>query len=179
MKCKAEILDEKAIGRAVTRITYEILERNKGAEDVVLIGILTRGKYLAKRIGEKMKQVEGLANLSVGELDIYYYRDDIEVKEENHEDLTNIPFDLTGKKVVLVDDVLYTGRSIRAALDAVMKHGRPLCVQVATLVDRGHREIPIQADFIGKNLPTSKEEKVKVSLKEIDGEDKVAIFEQE
>lgn len=179
VKQKAEIMDSAAIGRAVTRITYEILERNKGADDLVLVGILTRGKYLAKRIAEKIAQVEDNTSVPTGVLDIYKYRDDIQVFEENHEDQTDIPFDITGKKVVLVDDVLYTGRSIRAAIDAIMKRGRPFNIQVAVLVDRGHREIPIQADFVGKNLPTSKDEQVKVHVVEIDKEDKVAIFERE
>lgn len=172
-------MDTQAITRATTRITYEILERNKGAKDLVLIGILTRGKFLAQRIKEKMSQVEDDTDVPIGYLDIYNYRDDIEVFEKDHLDQTQIPFDITGKKVILVDDVLYTGRSIRAAIDGIMERGRPLNIQVAVLVDRGHREIPIQADFVGKNLPTSAEEKVKVSLLEFDSEEKVAIYEQE
>lgn len=179
MQLKAEILDEKAIGRAITRITYEILEKNKGAQNLALIGIFTRGASLAQRIAKKIEEVEGVQNFPVGVLDIYKFRDDLPEREKQASkiDRTHIPFDINGKKVVLIDDVLYTGRSIRAALDALMQLGRPLCVQLGALVDRGHREIPIRADFVGKNLPTSKGEKVKVSVMEVDGQDKVSIFE--
>ncbi len=170
------IVDEETIKRALTRITYEIIERSKTMDDVVLVGIKTRGIPLAKRIAERFRLLEQI-ELPVGELDITYYRDDI-VKTP---DLIkpSLSFSIEGKQVILVDDVLYTGRTIRAAMDAIMDMGRPLSVALAVLVDRGHRELPIRADFIGKNIPTSKEEAIKVSLKETDGIDRISILKPE
>lgn len=176
MRQKAEIMDQQAMQRALARISYEIIERNKGAEDLCVIGILSRGIELAERIAKKVGELEKRP-VEVGELDITLFRDDRRAPE-GYEDRSHIPFDVTGKKVVLVDDVVFTGRSIRAAIDALMDKGRPETIQLAVLVDRGHRELPIRADFVGKNLPTSLEEKVVVSVREVDGEDKVVIYKE-
>lgn len=176
MHQKAIIMDENTMERAITRISYEILERNKGAKDICVIGIMSRGVFLAKRIAEKINQLEG-ALLEVGTLDITSYRDD--EKHIADTDITDIPFDLSGRGVILVDDVIFTGRSTRAAIDAIIKRGRPESIQLAVLIDRGHRELPIRPDYIGKNLPTSKNEAVKVLMKEIDNCDKVLILENE
>lgn len=177
MAPKAIVLDEKAIQRALTRIAHEIIERNKGIEDCVLIGIKTRGIYLAQRLAERINQIEGV-QVPVGDLDITLYRDDLTVETENAEPEvrgSSLPIDITNQKVILVDDVLYTGRTVRAAMDALIDMGRPSQIQLAVLVDRGHRELPIRADFIGKNIPTSRQEKIVVELSETDGEDKVTI----
>ena len=175
MQEKALILDEKSMARAVTRISYEILERNKGAEGICLVGILSRGKDLAQRIAGRIGAVEG-EPVPCGALDITRFRDD-RSRETPAEDRTDIPFDITDKRIVLVDDVIYTGRAVRAAIDALFAIGRPQSIQLAALVDRGHRELPIRADYVGKNLPTSREEKVRVLMKETDGEDRVVILE--
>ena len=169
---KALILDEKAIARAITRISFEIIERNKGAKDLCILGIMSRGKELALRIAEKISSIENIL-VPAGALDISPYRDDREIKE----DQSNVPFSVTGKKVVLVDDVIYTGRTARAAIDAVFALGRPQLINLAVLIDRGHRELPIRADYVGKNLPTSREETVRVQVKELDGVDAVSILE--
>ncbi len=171
---KAVILDENAMTRAVARISYEILERNKGADDICIIGIMSGGVHLARRIAEKLRELEG-AEVETGTLDITAYRDD--EKHSPEVDRTDIPFDVKDKRVIIVDDVIFTGRSARAAMDAVTKRGRPKNIQLAVLVDRGHRELPIRPDYVGKNVPTSREEDVKVQMKEIDGSDKVVIFE--
>lgn len=173
MKQKTVIMDENAMKRAVTRIAYEILEQNKGAESLCIVGVLSRGVYLAKRIAEKIYELEG-TGAEFGELDITPHRDDI--KKASASDRTQIDFDINDKVVVLVDDVIYTGRSIRAAIDALIDRGRPKRIQLAVLIDRGHREVPIRPDYVGKNLPTSHEEKVKVQVKEIDSCDSVSIF---
>lgn len=173
---KAEIMDEKSIMRAIARITYEIVERNHGAADLCIIGIKRRGAVLAKLIAEKIDEVEG-AKVNLGFLDITPYRDDLKDKADICE-TSEIPFDVTGKKVVLVDDVLYTGRTVRAAIDAIMDKGRPTRLQLAVLVDRGHRELPIRADFVGKNVPTSRNESVAVFVTEFDGENRVAILDK-
>ncbi|ASA96279.1 MULTISPECIES: bifunctional pyr operon transcriptional regulator/uracil phosphoribosyltransferase PyrR [Anoxybacillus] len=176
---KAIVLDEQAIRRALTRIAHEIIERNKGIDDCVLIGVKTRGIYLAKRLAERIEQIEG-TSIPVGELDITLYRDDLTVKTDDREPLvkgTDVPFSVTNRKVVLVDDVLFTGRTVRAAMDAVMDLGRPAQIQLAVLVDRGHRELPIRADFVGKNIPTSSAERIVVELKEVDDIDQVSIHE--
>ena len=170
---KNRVLDEQALGRAVARIGYEIIERNHGAQELALVGIRTRGVFLARRIAGRIGQVEGL-QVPVGELDITPFRDD-RAGNAAADDFSKIPFSIEGKRVVLVDDVLHTGRTVRAAIDALMARGRPQCIQLAALVDRGHRELPIRPDFIGKNLPTSNEETVQVHLRECDGEDYVAI----
>ena len=157
---KAQIMDEKAIGRAITRISHEIIEKNKGIENVVLIGIKTRGVPVATRIANKIEAIEG-QRVDAGEMDITLYRDDLSKKQiDPVVNSTKIDFDITDKTVILVDDVLYTGRTVRSALDALMDIGRPKAIQLAVLVDRGHRELPIRADFIGKNIPTSRNEKV-------------------
>jgi len=170
-------MDEAEIRRSVTRIAHEILERNKGASDVVLVGIANRGDDLARRLAEEIVRIEG-TKVQVGALDITFYRDDIGLRSEApevHE--TSIAFDISGKIVVLVDDVLYTGRTIRAAMDALVDFGRPVAIQLAVLVDRGHRELPIRADFVGKNIPTREDEIVRVALAEVDGEDAVVVEE--
>lgn len=175
MTQKAVILDEKAMQRAVARISYEIIERNKGVKDLCIVGILRRGVNLAERIVQKIGEVEG-KRVPLGILDITLHRDDREC-ERHYRDLSDLPFDVAGKKIVIVDDVIYTGRSVRAAIDALMEKGRPQCIQLAVLIDRGHREIPIRADFVGKNVPTSGEETVVVRVREVDGEDQVTIME--
>jgi pyrimidine operon attenuation protein/uracil phosphoribosyltransferase len=174
---ESRIMDEAEIGRAVTRIAHEILERNKGPGGVVLVGIAARGDDLARRLAGEIGRIEGDA-APVGALDITFYRDDIGMRSEApevHE--TRIGFDVTGRTVVLVDDVLFTGRTIRAAMDALVDFGRPRAIQLAVLVDRGHRELPIRADFVGKNVPTRKDEDVVVALREVDGEDAVLVRE--
>lgn len=171
-----EIIDGQTMTRALTRITYEIIERNKGIEDLVLVGIKTRGVFVAHRIESRLKQLENI-NIPVAELDITPYRDDQTHEEKDISKVKTEPLniDINNKHVILTDDVLYTGRTIRAAMDALMSAGRPKKISLAVLVDRGHRELPIRADFVGKNIPTSQKEKIKVSMKEIDGEDKIEI----
>lgn len=179
MAPKAVLLDEKAIQRALTRIAHEIIERNKGIENCVLAGIKTRGIYLANRLAERIAQIEG-DSIPVGELDITLYRDDLTLKTTSLEPEvkgTDFPVDIADKRVILVDDVLYTGRTVRSAMDALMDIARPSQIQVAVLVDRGHRELPIRADFIGKNIPTSSTERIVVDLSETDKVDQVTIFE--
>lgn len=178
---KAIVLDEQAIRRALTRIAHEIIERNKGIDHVVLVGIRTRGIFLARRLAEKIAQIEG-ANIPVGELDITLYRDDLTIKTKDKEPLvkgSDIPVDIHDKTVVLIDDVLYTGRTVRAGMDALIDFGRPSSIQLAVLVDRGHRELPIRADYVGKNIPTAKTEKIVVELTEVDKIDQVTIHENE
>ncbi|NSL51254.1 bifunctional pyr operon transcriptional regulator/uracil phosphoribosyltransferase PyrR [Calidifontibacillus erzurumensis] len=180
MKEKAIVLDEQAIRRALTRIAHEIIERNKGIENCLLVGIKTRGIYLADRLAERIEKIEGKP-IPVGEIDITLYRDDLTIKTSNHEPQlhgSNIPVDITNQTVILVDDVLYTGRTVRAAMDAIMDIGRPAQIQLAVLVDRGHRELPIRADFVGKNIPTSSSEVIVVELKEVDSLDQVSIHEK-
>lgn len=172
------ILDETSMNRALTRISYEIIERNKGTEQLVLAGIKTRGVFIARRLAQKIEEIEG-ESVPVGELDITLYRDDRHYPEEVEDPEVkgqDFPVPVKGKVVILVDDVIYTGRTIRAAMDAVIDLGRPEKILVASLIDRGHREIPIKADFIGKNIPTSKHEQVKVSMVEVDDKDGVDII---
>jgi len=169
------VLDDRDISRALTRITHEILERNRGAANVVLLGIPTRGVHLAARIAKRMSDVEN-REIVAGALDITMYRDDLRLKPTRNLESMFIPDDIDGKTVVLIDDVLFSGRTIRAALDSLGDLGRPRAVQLAVLVDRGHRELPIRADFVGKNLPTSLAEEVRVSLEETDGRDGVDII---
>jgi pyrimidine operon attenuation protein / uracil phosphoribosyltransferase len=176
MKLKTEIMDEKALDRALTRISHEIIERNKGVENIVLLGIQTRGVPLARRLAEKIKGIEGIL-LPVGMINITEYRDDD--KKSFLSGKQEINFNIADKIVILVDDVLYTGRSVRAAMDAIVDLGRPSSIQLAVLVDRGHRELPIRADFVGKNVPTSKNEIVVVMVNEIDNKDGVSIAEEE
>lgn len=176
-KEKAKILDKTQIRRALTRISHEIMESNKGTEDLLLVGIRTRGVPLAKRLAEIIEEIEGVT-VPVGVLDISLYRDDLTAVAEqpvlNH---TTMPVDVAGKIVILVDDVLFTGRTARAALDAIIDLGRPARIQLAVLIDRGHRELPIRADYVGKNLPTSAREIIAVRLDEIDEEESVLILE--
>jgi pyrimidine operon attenuation protein/uracil phosphoribosyltransferase len=175
---KAQVLDDAALDRALTRIAHEILERNGGAKDLAFVGLRTRGVTLAQRLQAKIAVIDG-AQLPVGTLDITLYRDDLDLRGAPVIRGTDIPFSIKNKTVVLVDDVLYTGRTIRAALDALIDLGRPQSIQLAILIDRGHRELPIRPDYIGKNLPTSRRESVAVRLKEHDGEDRVVIEEPE
>lgn len=177
MEFKSIILDEKAIKRTLTRISHEIIEKNKGIQNVVLIGIERRGVPIAKRVGYLMEAFED-EKVLVGSVDITLYRDDLtELGEQPVVNKSTLDVDVKGKNVILVDDVLYTGRTARAAMEAIIKNGRPASIQLAVLVDRGHRELPIRADYVGKNVPTSKKELVSVMVSEIDGEDSVKIFE--
>ena len=175
---KAVIMDETAIGRAVTRIAHEILERNEGTENLALVGIVTRGDLLAKQLVDEIEKIEGV-RVPLGSLDISFYRDDYLTNMAPEIHATHIPFNVDGKRVVLVDDVLYTGRTIRAALDAIMDLGRPQSIELAVLVDRGHRELPICPDFVGKNVPSSHEENVRLYLKDVDGRSSVEITDIE
>ena len=165
---KSVCMDADEIERSLTRMAHQILEANKGADGVALVGIVTRGDLLAKRLASKIEQIEGVP-VPLGKLDISFYRDDFMTHFAPEVHSTDISFDIDGKIVVLVDDVLYTGRTIRAALDALMDFGRPARIQLAILVDRGHRELPIRADFVGKNIPSSLNENVRLRLKDIDG----------
>ncbi len=175
MGIKAKLLDSGAMDRALNRLSHEIVEKNGGVENVVLIGIKTRGLPLANRVAEKIKKAYDIT-IPVGVLDTARFRDDRENFETTSDD-TDIPFEVANKNVVLVDDVLYTGRTVRAAIEAIIKLGRPSIIELAVMVDRGHRELPIRPDFIGKNVPTSKAENIKVNLMEIDGEDSVLLLD--
>ena len=176
---KAKIMDRKAMERVLMRIAHEIVEKTKGTKDLAIIGIRNRGAYLAEKVAVYIEKIEKI-QIPVGILDITLYRDDLTtVAEQPVVHKTEIDFDITGKKIVLVDDVLYTGRTIRAALDALIDFGRPRYIQLAVLIDRGHRELPIRADYIGKNVPTALKETVQVRLQEVDGKDDVVILEQE
>ncbi len=173
---KAVIMDEASVSRAMTRIAHEILERNEGCENLAIVGIVTRGDLLAKQLVDRIKEIEGV-NVPLGSLDISFYRDDFLTHFSPEVHATHIPFDVDGKRIVLVDDILYTGRTIRCALDAIMDLGRPSRIELAVLVDRGHRELPICPDFVGKNVPSSHEENVRLYLKEVDGRTAVEIFD--
>ena len=177
-KEKAKIMDEEAVQKALMRISHEILERNKDAKNLAIIGIRYRGEFLARRIAENIKKISKSA-VPLGILDITLYRDDLtEIAEQPVLKETIIDFDITGKKVVLVDDVLFTGRTIRCAMDQLVDFGRPAVIQLAVLVDRGHRELPIKADYVGKNVPTSADELIEVRVKEADKVDEVVICER-
>lgn len=177
MKIKANIIDEQLLNRTVTRLAHEILEKNRGSQNIVLVGMRTRGEFLAQRIQEKIKEIEKTSP-ELGVLDVTLYRDDFNTRIKQPQiNITNIDFDITEKDVILIDDVLYTGRTIRAALDALMDYGRPNTIQLCVLIDRGHRELPIKADFVGKSIPTSINEAVKVKMKEIDDEDSVYLVD--
>ncbi len=176
---KTELLDAATMNRAITRIAHEIIERNKGIEECILVGIKTRGAFLARRLAERIEQIEGKA-IRTGELDISLYRDDLSMK--NDEALVkqvDISHEVDKQKIILVDDVLYTGRTVRAGLDAIMDLGRPAQIQLAVLIDRGHRELPIRADYVGKNIPTASHERIIVSLTEVDEVDSVTIYKQD
>ena len=178
MKQKKEIIDSEGMRRAITRIAHEIFKKNKGTEDLVIIGIRTRGVPLAQRLADKIKEFEEV-EVPTGVLDITLYRDDLsQVANQPIIHQTEIPFDITDKKVIMVDDVLYTGRTVRAALDALIDLGRPKAIQLAIMIDRGHRELPIRPDFVGKNLPTSQKEVVSVNFEETDKQDKVMLLEK-
>ena len=178
MQKKTQIMDDRQMQRAITRMAHEIIERNKGVEDVVLVGIRRRGEPLARMLAEAIARVEG-TQLHVGSLDITYYRDDMTHESKDPTlNRTDIPFDVNGKTVVLVDDVLYTGRTVRAAMDAMMDLGRARRIQLAVLIDRGHRELPIRADFAGKNIPTAQTEFIRVNLPEFDGDESVWLYER-
>lgn len=175
LKMSKELLTKKDIDRILARMAHEITEKNKGIGNLCLVGIQRGGVHLAKRLSKKIREIEG-TNIPVGSLDIAFYRDDLSIRKEQPEvRKTEVPFEIIDKKVVLVDDVLFTGRSIRAALDALMDIGRPKSIQLAVLIDRGHRELPIKADFVGKNIPTAFNENVEVCLEEEGIEDKVTI----
>lgn len=176
-RTKAVVMDGEAMSRAITRIAHEILEANKGAGDMALVGIVTRGAAIAEMLAEQIERIEG-TRVPVGTLDISFYRDDLALRLNPEVHRTDIPFDVEGRQIVLVDDVLFTGRTIRAAMDAIMDYGRPRSIRLAVLVDRGHRELPIRADFVGKNVPSSARERVTVRLDALDGRDAVEILEQ-
>lgn len=172
---KSQIMNAKAMDRVLIRITHEILERNKGTENLVLVGIRTRGIYLARRVVNKIFEIEK-KEIPVGVIDITLYRDDLRTSVQQPEvQKTEIPFSITDKRVILFDDVLYTGRTIRAAMDALMDFGRPKLIQLAVLIDRGHRELPIRTDYVGKNIPTNHRETIRVKLKEEDNVDSVVL----
>jgi len=174
-----QIMDDKAVERAIVRISHEIIEKNKGAKDLVVVGIRTRGVHIAERIVRCIKDIEKV-EAPMGALDITFYRDDLDIRDKQPQvKQTEIKFDIADRIVILVDDVLFSGRSIRAALDALIDFGRPAKIQLAVLIDRGHRELPIRPDYVGKNVPTSHGEKVKVRLKETDGKEEVVLVSGE
>ena len=177
MQIKSKIIDSEGLNRIITRIAHEILERNKGTENLILMGMRTRGEFLANRIFSKIKEIENI-ELPLGVLDVTLYRDDFRTRLKQPEvSVSNITFDINEKNVILIDDVLYTGRTARSALDAIMDLGRPNTIQLFVLVDRGHRELPIRADYVGKNIPTSIDEEIKVKMNEIDGEDAIYLVD--
>ncbi|MBK6680006.1 MAG: bifunctional pyr operon transcriptional regulator/uracil phosphoribosyltransferase PyrR [Ignavibacteriales bacterium] len=177
MNIKAKILDQEALLRIITRMSHEIIEKNKGPENLIIMGLRTRGEYLATRLRDKILSIENV-DVPLGILDVTLYRDDFRTRLKQPEvSVSNITFDITDKNIVLVDDVLYTGRTIRSALCAIMDFGRPATIKLCCLVDRGHRQLPIKADIIGKNIPTSINEEVRVKLLEHDGEDAVYLVE--
>ena len=179
MREKATIMDSRQMDRALSRIAHEIVERNQGTANLLLVGIRSRGVPLANTLQEKIRAFEGV-DVLVGSVDITLYRDDLsQIAPNPVVQATELPFEIDGKVVVLVDDVLFTGRTIRAALDAVIDYGRPRAIQLAVLIDRGHRELPIRADFVGKNVPTSTTEVIKVQCRDIDGEDNVLMMEMD
>jgi len=179
MRTKSKLIDKEGLDRILTRIAHEILEKNKGSKNLVLVGMRTRGEYLAKRIQQKIKSIDNV-DLPFGILDVTLYRDDFRMRLKQPEvSVSNITFDVNEKDIVLVDDVLYTGRTVRGALNALMDLGRPASIQLFILVDRGHRELPIRADYVGKNVPTSQNEEIKVKVDEVDGEDAIYLIEVE
>ncbi len=176
-RIKSKIMDERDFARTVARLVYEILEKNKGLENIVMVGMRTRGVYIAERIVQKLQEIEN-KKVPFGILDVTLYRDDFRTAlKQPQVQITDIPFKIDNKNIVIVDDVLYTGRTVRAAMDALMDFGRPASIQLAILIDRGHRELPIIADFIGKNIPTSQGEEIRVHVKEIDGDDAVYLVD--
>lgn len=178
MRQKSRIMDKNTLNRVLTRMAHEILEKNKGTENLVIVGIRNRGAHLAQRLADLIEQIDG-HKPPVGILDITLYRDDLSsIAQQPVVHKTEINFDIQDKKVILVDDVLYTGRTVRAALDELIDFGRPLFIQLAVLIDRGHRELPIRADYVGKNIPTSSKEIVEVRLQESEGQDEVVVMER-
>ncbi|HSL88499.1 MAG TPA: bifunctional pyr operon transcriptional regulator/uracil phosphoribosyltransferase PyrR [Ignavibacteriaceae bacterium] len=179
MKTKSNIIDKEGFNRIITRISHEILEQNKGSHNLVLIGMRTRGEFIAKRIKEKIKEIDGV-DLPFGVLDVTLYRDDFRTRMKQPEvSVSDITFDINEKDIIVIDDVLYTGRTVRSALNALMDLGRPSSIQLCILIDRGHRELPIRADYVGKNIPTSLDEEIKVKMEEFDGEDAIYLVEAE
>ena len=179
MKLKTQLMDQAALSRATMRISHEITEKNKGVDNVVLVGIRRRGEPIARRIQNNIEKIEGVS-LPCGSIDIRFYRDDLTVLSDNPEiKKCELPFDINNKDLILIDDVLYTGRTVRAAIEAIFSCGRPRTIQLAVLVDRGHRELPIRPDYVGKNVPTSQKEVVKVSFEEVDGQTGVDLYEKE
>ncbi len=176
---KQNVIDAKGFVRTINRLAHEILERNKGAETIGIVGIRTRGDFLAHRIAQKISQMESMG-VPIGSLDITLYRDDLRGKINQPQlKTTDILYDIAGKNIILVDDVLFTGRTVRSALNALMDLGRPASIQLAVMIDRGHRQLPIKADFVGKNIPTSFQQQIQVLMSEVDGEDAVFLFEKE
>lgn len=178
MAMRSQIIDKQGFERTLTRLAHEIIERNKGSETIAIIGIRTRGEFIARRLTKKIQEIEH-KELQLGFLDITLYRDDL--REKLNQPIlkgTEVSFDVTGKNIILVDDVLYTGRTVRAALDELVDMGRPATIQLAVLIDRGHRELPIKADFVGKNVPTSLGEEIRVLIQEVDGEDAVVLVQR-
>ena len=179
MNIKAKLVDKEGLDRILTRIAHEILEKNKGSKNLVLIGMRTRGEFLAKRLQKKIKDIDGV-KLPFGVLDVTLYRDDFRTRlKQPQVSVSDITFDINEKDVILVDDVLYTGRTVRSALNALMDFGRPSSIQLCILIDRGHRELPIRADYVGKNIPTSLNEEIKLKVEEYDGEDAIYLVEAE
>lgn len=179
MDVKSKIIDAEGFDRILTRMAHEILEKNKGSKNLVLMGMRTRGEFLGKRIAEKLKMIDN-ADIPFGVLDVTLYRDDFRTRLKQPEvSVSDITFDINEKDIILIDDVLFTGRTVRSALNAIMDMGRPSSIQLCILVDRGHRELPIRADYVGKNIPTSHNEEIKVRIKEYDGEDAIYIIESE
>ncbi len=177
MRIKSKIVDSGGLQRIITRISHEILEKNKGSNNLVLMGMRTRGEFLANRIFRKLKEI-GNMELPLGVLDVTLYRDDFRTRLKQPDvSVSNITFDITQKDIILIDDVLFTGRTVRSALNAIMDLGRPNSIQLFVLVDRGHRELPIRADYVGKNIPTSSDEEIKVKMNEIDGEDAIYLID--
>lgn len=177
MGIKAKLVDQIGLQRVITRISHEILERNKGSQNLILMGMRTRGEFLANRIQKKIQEIEG-TELPLGVLDVTLYRDDFRTRLKQPEvSVTNFTFNINEKDIILIDDVLYTGRTVRSALNVLMEFGRPSTIQLFVLVDRGHRELPVKADYVGKNIPTSINEEVKVKMIEIDGEDGIYLID--
>ncbi|MGD1007188.1 MAG: bifunctional pyr operon transcriptional regulator/uracil phosphoribosyltransferase PyrR [Ignavibacteriaceae bacterium] len=177
MKIKSKLIDESGFSRILTRISHEILEQNKGSNNLVLMGMRTRGEFLAKRLFLKIKEIENI-ELPIGVLDVTLYRDDFRTRLKQPEvSVSDITFNINNKDIILVDDVLYTGRTVRSALNAIMDLGRPNTIQLFVLIDRGHRELPIRADYVGKNIPTSVDEEIKVKMTEIDSEDAIYLID--
>lgn len=177
MRFKASLFDENAVNRAIVRIAHEIIEKNENVDDICIVGIVTRGVAIANRLADAICKIEN-KRVAVGKLDISPFRDDLVFDEKEMLKKAEFDFEIAGKSIILTDDVIYTGRTVRAALDAILSRGRAGKIQLAVLVDRGHRELPIRADYVGKNVPTSRNEIIKVKLSEIDGSDSVELFEK-